>query len=162
MRVYHIVKDELEFAVGSILYPRSYNLDDFKSKKHEVEEALENVRSNYYPNYPSRLNCLFVCRNLNDVESWSLMKSDIYGRHFKILTLEVTTPVHWFSAQSYNEYFCDIRNDLNQACKEYWQSHTDTNIDEMEECEGIITTPVQIVAVQHASICRDIGLKIID
>lgn len=162
MRVYHIVKNELEMTVGDFLYPRSYNLDDFKSKKHEVEEELENVRSNYYPNFPSRLNCLFVCRNLNDIESWALMKSDIYGRHFKILTLEVTTPVHWFSALSYNEYFCGIRNDLHQACKEYWQSHAGTRIEEMGECEGIISTPVQIVAVQHASICRGVGLKIKD
>lgn len=162
MRVYHIVKDELEFAIGGFLHPRHYNLDDFKPKKREVEKELEKVRSDYFPNFPSRLNCLFVCHNLKDVESWALMKSDIYGRHFKILTLEVATPVHWFSAQSYNEYYCGIRSDLHQACKEYWQSYADSSIDGMEECEGIITTPVQIVAVQHASICRGIGLKIID
>ena len=93
MKVYHIVKDELEFAVGDFLHPRLYNLDEFKSKKREVEEELEKVRSDCFPNLPSRLNCLFVCRDLNDVESWALMKSDIFGRQFKILTLETTVPV---------------------------------------------------------------------
>lgn len=162
MKVYHLIKNELDFAVGDFLQPKKYNLCDFDIKKRQVEEKLEKVRKECYPDLPSRLNCLFVCHDMDDVELWAIQKSSIYGRQFKILTLETTGPVSWFSAESYNEYFCGIRKDLHQACKEYWQSYASTKIEEMEECEGIITTPVQIVAVRHASICRGIGLKIID
>ena len=41
MRVYHLVKDELHFAVGDIIQPRIYNLDSMKPIKRQIEKEFE-------------------------------------------------------------------------------------------------------------------------
>lgn len=55
MRVYHLVKDELHFAVGDIIQPRIYNLDSMKPIKRQIEKEFEIIRKKDFPNYPSRL-----------------------------------------------------------------------------------------------------------
>ena len=160
MEVYHIVKNELDFAVSNFIQPKTYSLCDFDLKKRQVEEELENVRKERFPDFPSRLNCLFVCFHMDDVEFWTIQKSSIYGRKFKVLTLETTEPVFWFSAESYNMYFNGQRNDLHQACVEFWKSNRNTEIDKLIDCEGITNGPAQIIAIQQVCFSRENGLKV--
>ena len=160
MRVYHIVKNELEMAVGALLRPKTYSLENFGVRKRKIEEELENVRKDSFPDFPSRLNCLFVCFHMDDVEFWTIQKSSIYGRKFKVLTLETTEPVFWFSAESYNMYFNGQRNDLHQACVEFWKSNRNTEIDKLIDCEGITNGPAQIIAIQQVCFSRENGLKV--
>ncbi len=161
MRVYHIVKDELQFAVGDIIQPPRYNLDSMEPKKRQIEEELERIRVKDFPNYPSRLNGLFVCHDLDDVEFWAIQKSDICGRIFKLLTIETSEPVFWFSAESYNMYYNGIGTSLHQTCMEYWESNSNTGIDKMEDCEGLTNGSAQIVEIQQARVSRGNGLEII-
>ena len=126
-----------------------------------MEEELENVRKESFPDFPSRLNCLFVCFDMDDVEFWAIQKSDIYGRQFKVLTLETTQLVFWFSAESYNMYFSGQRNDLRQACVEFWESNNKTKTDHLVDCEGITRGPARIVEIKQAIISRERGLEIL-
>ena len=161
MKVYYIVKDELQFAVGDTIQPKTYNLDNMDPKKRQIEEELENIRKVYFPDFPSRLECLFVCCDMGDVEFWSTQKSDIRGRVFKILTLETSEPVFWFSADSYNMYFNGYGTDLHQACMEYWKSNGNTEMEKMEDREGLIKGPAKIVEIRRAKISRERGMEII-
>ena len=161
MRVYHIVKDESEFVVGDIIQPPRYNLDSMEPKKRQIEEELEKIRMKDFPNYPSRLNCLFVCHDLDDVEFWAIQKSDIRGREFKVLTLETSEPVFWFSAESYNMHYNGYGTNLHQACMEFWKSNCNIGIEKMEDCEGITNGSAQIVEIQRARESREGGLEII-
>ena len=161
MRVYHIVKDELQFVVGDIIQPKTYNLDNMNPKKRQIEEELEKIRKIDFPNYPSRLNCLFVCHDLDDVEFWAIQKSDIRGRIFKILTLETSEPVFWFSADSYNMYFNKRRTDLYKACIEFWESNGNTEMEKMVDREGLTKGPAKIVEIKRAKISRERGMEII-
>ena len=54
------------------------------------ELALEEIRQQYYPTYPSRLRCMYVCENENDAINWvEVLKRN--GKQAKqILTLELT------------------------------------------------------------------------
>lgn len=115
MRVYHIAKNELEMAVGAFLQSKTYRLEDFGIKKRQIEEELENVRKDSFPDFPSRLNCLFVCYDMDDVEFWASMKSSIYEKQFKVLTLETAGHVFWFSAESYHGADENIRGNLRHA-----------------------------------------------
>lgn len=160
MRVYHIVKDELQFAVGDIIQPRIYNLDNMNPKKRQIEKELEDIRKVHFHDFPSRLECLFVCCDMGDVEFWSMQKSDIRGKVFKILTLETSEPVFWFSADSYNMYFNKQRSDLRKACIEFWESNSNTGIDKMEDREGLTKGPAKIVEIRRAKITREMGLEI--
>ena len=149
MEVYHIVKNELDFAVSNFIQPKTYSLCDFDLKKRQVEEELENVRKERFPDF-----------HMDDVEFWTIQKSSIYGRKFKVLTLETTEPVFWFSAESYNMYFNGQRNDLHQACVEFWKSNRNTEIDKLIDCEGITNGPAQIIAIQQVCFSRENGLKV--
>lgn len=161
MKVYHIVKNELQFAVGDIIQPKTYNLDNMDSKKRQIEKELEKIRMKDFPDYPSRLNCLFVCHDLDDVEFWAIQKSDIRGRIFKILTLETSEPVFWFSADSYNMYFNKQRSDLHKSCIEFWESNGNTEMEKMVDREGLTKGPAKIVEIKRAKISRERGMEII-
>ena len=161
MKVYHIVKNELQFAVGDIIQPKTYNLDNMDPKKRQIEKELEKIRMKDFPDYPSRLNCLFVCHDLDDVEFWAIQKSDIRGRIFKILTLETSEPVFWFSADSYNMYFNKQRSDLHKSCIEFWESNGNTEMEKMVDREGLTKGPAKIVEIQRAKISRERGMEII-
>lgn len=160
MKVYHIIKNELDFAVSNFIQPKAYSLRDFDLKKRQVEEELEHVRKESFPDFPSRLNCLFVCYDMDDVESWASMKSSIYGRQFKVLTLETTEPVFWFSAESYNMYFNGLRNDLHQACIEFWESNRNEEFDKLVDREGITNGPAKIIEIRQAGFSRGRGLEV--
>lgn len=160
MKVYHIIKNELDYAVGNFIQPKTYSLCDFDLKKRQVEEELENVRKESFPDFPSRLNCIFVCHDMDDVEFWAIQKSSIYGRQFKVLTLETTEPVFWFSAESYNMYFSGQRNDLHQACVEFWESSRNTEIEKMVDCEGMTNGLAKTVEIRQAWISRERGLRL--
>jgi len=161
MKVYHIVKNELQFAVGDIIQPKTYNLDNMDPKKRQMEKELEKIRMKDFPDYPSRLNCLFVCHDLDDVEFWAIQKSDIRGRIFKILTLETSEPVFWFSADSYNMYFNKQRSDLHKSCIEFWESNGNTEMEKMVDREGLTKGPAKIVEIKRAKISRERGMEII-
>ena len=161
MRVYHIVKDELQFAVGDIIQPKTYYLDNMNTKKRQIEEELEKIRKKDFPIFPSRLNCLFVCHDLDDVESWAFMKSYQYGSLFKLLTIETSEPIFWFSAHSYNMYYNGFGTSLHQACMDFWKSNFNIGMDKMEDCEGITNGSAQIVKIQQARVSRGNGLEII-
>ena len=161
MKVYHIIKNELDYAVGNFIQPKTYSLCDFDLKKRQVEEELENVRKESFPDFPSRLNCLFVCHDMDDVEFWAIQKSSIYGRRFNVLTLETKEPVFWFSAESYNMYFSGQRNDLHQACVEFWESNRNTEIEKMVDREGMTNGLAEIVEIRQAWISRERGLELL-
>ena len=141
MKVFHIEKNELEFTVGDLIRPRIYNLNSFAPKKKEVEDKLETIRKDKYPDY-------------------AIQKSDIHGREFKVLTLETSEPVYWFSADSYNMYFCGQRNDLHQSCVEFWESNRKTVIDKLADREGLTNGVAIVVEIRNAKVSRERGLEL--
>lgn len=161
MRVYHIVKNELEMAVGAFLQPKTFSLENYGVKKRQIEEELEIVRKDSFPDFPSRLYCLYVCYDIDDVEFWAVQKSSIYGRQFNVLTLETTESVFWFSAESYHMYFNGLRNDLHQACLDFWESNSNTEIEKMEDREGLTNGPAQIIDIQRVRVSRGNGLVVL-
>ena len=64
---------KLEGIVNEIYSnPNKYNENklDYHTKVALRELAMEEVRKNYYPNYPSRLECLYVSDTLEDSKIW--------------------------------------------------------------------------------------------
>ena len=54
------------------------------------ELALEEVRKNKYPNYPSRLNCFYVTKEIEDAINWSNILKRNKKQCKQILKLECT------------------------------------------------------------------------
>ena len=72
--------EELELILNTV------NNDAFIMR----ELALEEVRKEKYPNYPSRLNCLYVTKTKEDAINWSNILKRNNKECKQILTLELT------------------------------------------------------------------------
>ena len=90
------------------------------------ELALEEVRKNKYPNYPSRLNCLYVTKDKEDAINWS----NILKRNKKvckqILTLELTGELFTFDGSLMKRLNTSYQKQLEMA-EEYWNSIPSSN-----------------------------------
>ena len=161
MKVYHIIKNDLMPPVGNIIQPKTYNLNNMRPKKRQIEQELESIRNIHFSDFPSRLKCIFVCYDMEDVEFWAIQKYDICGGEFNVLIIETSKPVFWFSAESYNMYFNGQRNDLHQACIEFWESNSKTKMNELVDREGLTSGEATIIAVRRAMISRGKGIQLL-
>lgn len=89
------------------------------------ELALEEVRKNKYPNYPSRLNCLYVTKEKEDAINWS----NVLKRNKKIckqiLTLELNGELFIKDGNLMKRQILSYQNHLNNAEK-YWNNENPT------------------------------------
>ena len=93
------------------------------------ELALESIRKEYYPEYPSRLNCLYLTDKLEDAIKWV----DILKRNKKnavqILTLKVSGNIFEGDGSLMKRLNLSYNEHLENA-KMYWSNATD-NKDEI-------------------------------
>jgi hypothetical protein len=93
------------------------------------ELALESIRKEYYPEYPSRLNCLYLTDKLEDAINWV----DILKRNKKnavqILTLKVSGNIFEGDGSLMKRLNLSYNEHLENA-KMYWSNATD-NKDEI-------------------------------
>ena len=109
----NISDDEFELIFKTI------NSDAFVMR----ELALEEVRKNKCPDYPSRLNCLYVTKNKEDALEWS----DILKRNKKkcnqVLTLECTGELFIGDGDLIKRQNLSYQKHLENAEK-YWSGKT--------------------------------------
>lgn len=88
------------------------------------ETICELVRCQYYPEKPSRLRCLFVCRTLEEVEKW---KVNFQLNHRKVLqVVELSSDEEAFTGDA--AFLPEVNGDsfekkMEQA-KRYWSGET--------------------------------------
>ncbi len=85
------------------------------------ELAFEEVRKTKYPNYPSRLSCLYVTKSKDEAIKWSSILKRNQKECKQILTLELTGDLYIFDGNlikrqnlSYQEYLT--------IAEKYWNS----------------------------------------
>lgn len=78
LHIFHVVReDKKQYEVGEeICAPFSQKRDfsHWKSYKQQAEELLENERAVNYPEYPSRIDCLFASLNEQSALNWASYK----------------------------------------------------------------------------------------
>lgn len=78
IKVYHvIIEGKPQYEVGEIVsFPFSEARDFGKSEqyKQEAEKFLEDERQKNWMDYPSRYDCLFVARSIEDIKCWAKHK----------------------------------------------------------------------------------------
>lgn len=105
----------------------NYNEDEFD---HNIkvalrELALEEVRLDRFPNYPSRLACLYVSKKLEDALMWadSFIKN---GRKTYAIVV-VETDGREFTGDAYNCFDGSIDHDKNiELATRYWSNFPNT------------------------------------
>ncbi len=88
------------------------------------EVILENHRKEYYPNLPSRANCIWVCENTS-IDFW--IKS-LQIKDFEIFKLRLTGASHRASEKN---LISDVLNfcQYSKMAQEYWSPNQDSGLD---------------------------------
>ena len=113
--------NDLNFSIEEFkLLLSTVNNDAFVMR----ELALEEVRKEKYPNYPSRLNCLYVTKEKQAALEWTNILKRNHKECKQILTLELTGDLYKFDGNLMRRQNVSYEEQLKRA-EEYWNSTSD-------------------------------------
>lgn len=172
MKVYHVVTDK-NMSVGqkiifddnnhSGVYQRVIskldvvnkiyeNPDNYKAEKLEHhtsvalrELALEEVRRNNYPFYPSRMSCLYVSKTYEEAERWGDFFAHIGRPTYSIVELDVNGNYFVGDATKCFDGQTDKAANLELA-KKYWET-SQTENSKNEVSEMLVDGEITVVAI---------------
>lgn len=113
---------------------RSFSIDEFELLLNTVnndafvlrELALEEVRKTKYPNYPSRLSCLYVTKTKEEAINWSEILKRNKKKCKQVLTLELTGEIFCFNGNLMKRQNVSYQKHLENADL-YWNSIDSNN-----------------------------------
>lgn len=109
--------------------PEKYNDDELEhhTKVALRELAMEEIRQNNYPEFPSRMSCLYVSRTLDEANKWFDFFTEIGRPTFQIVKVKVNGRVFEGNANRCFDGSKDKQYNLKMA-EAYWSN--DANADE--------------------------------
>lgn len=107
------------------------------------ELALEKVRINQYPNYPSRMACLYVSKTLDEAEKWFDYFIRLGRPTFQIVKLRIKGNVFYGDADKCFDGRLTEKENLNLAQK-YWANK---NFDESSIIEMLVDGDIEVVEI---------------
>ena len=121
--VYKRVMDKLPLVNDIYSHPYKYNAEKLEHHTRVAlrELALEKVRKSKYPEYPSRMSCLYVSGSIEEAENWAELFIDWGRPTYSIVKLKVSGNV--FSGDANNCFDATVNETENLLLAEhYWQN----------------------------------------
>lgn len=89
--VYQRVYDKLETVRQIYANPTAYKADDLEHHTAVAlrELAMEEIRQQKYPQYPSRMSCLYVSKTFEEAEKWGAFFAEIGRPTYAIVKLNI-------------------------------------------------------------------------
>lgn len=109
------------------------------------ELALEKVRVERYPDYPSRMACLYTTKNLTDAEMWanSFLHS---GREvFQIVKLRIDGKI--FDGDAYNVFDGTTNEEENESNAEQYWSNQPNSLGKEPLIETLVDGNIKVVEI---------------
>lgn len=138
--------------------PAKYNVETLEHHTSVAlrELALEEIRRKKYPQYPSRMGCLYVSKSLVEAENWGKFFAEIGRPTYCIAKLNITG--NCFVGDATKCFKGTLSKEENLRLAEaYWGSETDEE-NQQAICEMLVNgqiTVVEIVKVINANIDVD-------
>lgn len=107
------------------------------------ELALEQVRVEKYPNYPSRMACLYVSKTLEEAEKWFDYFFGLGRPTFQIVKLKVNGNVFYGDAEKCFDGKLSEKENLILAEK-YWKN---TDFNENSIIEMLVDGDIEVVEI---------------
>lgn len=109
------------------------------------ELALEEVRKEKYPMYPSRMSCLYVSKTLAEAENWFAYFSELGRPTYQIVKLKVNGNVF---AGNANKCFagCPDKHTNLQLAKRYWENQPEPG-QEPPVIEILVDGDIEVVEI---------------
>lgn len=107
------------------------------------ELALEKVRTNKYPNYPSRMACLYVSKTLEESEKWFDYFVSLGRAAFQIVKLKVNGNVFYGdAAKCFDGQLTEEENLI--LAEKYWENK---DFDETSILEMLVDGNIEVVEI---------------
>ena len=126
--VYQRVMAKLDIVNAIYASPADYDPDTLEHHTSVAlrELALEEVRLEKYPHYPSRMGCLYVSGTVEEAEKWAQFFSDIGRPTYSIVRLEISG--NCFSGDATRCFRGQLRKKDNLKLAEaYWENPFDAD-----------------------------------
>lgn len=127
--------------------PELYNINllDHHTKVALRELALEEYRIKNHPHYPSRLNSLYVSRNIEDAYNWAEYFSSLGRKVYQIVKLKVNG--NFFDGDAHNCFEATLNKNENlELCKYYWNNMPNLK-KEAPIIETIISGNIEVIEI---------------
>lgn len=153
--VYERVQKKMDVVRDIYANPDKY---DEKTLEHHTsvalrELALEEIRQKKYPQFPSRMSCLYVSRTLEEAERWGEFFARIGRPTYSIVKLDVSGNCFAGDAEKCFDGRLKKAENLKLA-EDYWKSGADEKY-QPKICEMLVDgdiTVVEIVKRMNANI----------
>lgn len=144
--VYQRVYEKIDIVNDIYANPDKYEVDNLEHHTSVAlrELALEEVRQKYYPQYPSRMSCLYVSKTLEEAERWGEFFARIGRPTYHIVKLEVKGNSFIGDAAKCFKGQIDKEENLRLA-KAYWESEQ-ADV-ENEVCEMLVDGQITVVEI---------------
>lgn len=145
--VYQRVYDKIDIVEDIYAYPFKY---DEETLEHHTsvalrELALEEVRKEKYPQYPSRMSCLYVSKTLEEAENWGKFFAEIGRPTYHIVKLEIEG--NCFRGDATKCFKGKLYKEENlKLAKAYWEQEVDTT-NEQSVCEMLVDGKITVVEI---------------
>lgn len=145
--VYQRVHDKLEIVNDIYTHPDKYDAETLEHHTSVAlrELALEEVRQKKYPQYPSRMGCLYVSGSFAEAEKWGNFFAEIGRPTYHIVKLDIKGNYFIGDATKCFKGRLDKEENLRLA-EMYWQSNVNTE-SQQAICEMLVNGHITVVEI---------------
>ena len=145
--VYQRVYDKADIVNNIYANPSEYDSD--KLEHHTAvalrELALEEVRREKYPHYPSRLSCLYVSASYEEADNWGIFFARIGRPTYHIVKVSIRGSCFPGDATKCFRGQTDHQENLKLA-EEYWKNPADP-ANPSAICEMLVNGEITVVEI---------------
>ena len=145
--VYQRVYDKMDIVNDIYANPFKY---DSETLEHHTsvalrELALEEVRRKKYPQYPSRMRCLYVSKSFREADNWGKFFAEIGRPTYYIVKLEIKGDC--FIGDATKCFKGQLSKEENLKLAEiYWENKIDTS-NQQAVCEMLVNGQITVVEI---------------
>lgn len=145
--VYQRVYEKLDIVKDIYSDPKKY---DEETLEHHTsvalrELALEEVRQKKYPQYPSRMGCLYVSKTFEEAEKWGVFFAQIGRPTYHIVKLDVEGNDFVGDATKCFKGCLSKEENLKLA-EAYWEREADAD-NQQAVCEMLVDGQITVVEI---------------
>lgn len=145
--VYQRVYEKVDIVNDIYANPDKYDAETLEHHTSVAlrELALEEVRQKKYPQYPSRMGCLYVSKTFEEAEKWGDLFARIGRPTYHIVKLEVTG--NCFVGDATKCFKGQVSKEENLRLAEgYWEAGVDSG-NPQAICEMLVDGQITVVEI---------------
>jgi len=145
--VYQRVYDKIDIVNDIYANPDKYDAETLEHHASVAlrELALEEVRQKKYPQYPSRMGCLYVSKSLEEAEKWGKFFAEIGRPTYHIVKLDIQG--NCFVGDATKCFNGQLNKEDNLRLAEiYWKSNADIE-NQQAICEMLVDGQITVVEI---------------